>query len=249
MARIPNVLLLALAAAAPVAAQEERPFPNFRVDLSFGAGNAEHSTDGSNLSGDTDAAFFRIQFEGISDGGFGGGLRIEGWQSDDDLFDGAGFPGTESRTSSLFGHFSFLVAEGKFRMPLRAGLVFQGHLLDDATTGEEVTFSSVGPQFEVAPELFFTNKSKFKWSVYSELGFAFAGTVVEVDNYPGDFDSATWMYGFELGTRLYWRHFEFGLAYVSRGHTMDESDPNGTDVVFGYDASFDGLLFTVGAIF
>lgn len=249
MARIPCSLLLALAAATPVAAQDEPQLPNFRVDLSFGAGNAEHNTDGSDLAGDTDAGFFRIQFEGISDAGFGGGIRIEAWQSDDDLFTGAGYAPTESSTSSLFGHFSFLVANGKFRMPLRAGLLLHGHLLHEQDTSEEVTFTSFGPQFELAPELFLTDDSKVKWSVYSELGFALAATVVEVDNVPGDFDSATWMYGFEFGTRVYWRHFEFGLAYVSRGHTMDESDPNGSNVVLGYDAGFDGFLFTVGAIF
>ncbi len=249
MARIPGFLLLALAAATPLTAQGEREFPNFRVDLSFGAGNAEHNTEGSDLAGNTDAAFFRIQFEGISDHGFGGGARLEAWQSDDNLFTGAGYPATESRTSSLFGHFTYLVAEDRFRMPVRAGLLFQGHTLRETDTDEEVTFSSFGPQFEVAPEWFFTNKSKFRWSIYSELSFALAGTVVEVDNVSGDFDSATWMYGFELGTRIYWRHFEFGLAYLSRGHAMDESDPNGSAVALGYDAGFDGFLFTLGATF
>lgn len=247
MARIPLLALLALAC--PLAAQDGPVLPNFRVDLSFGGGSAEHRTDGSNLDGDTDAGFFRIQFEGFSDSGFGGGVRIEGWQSDDDLFAGTGAPSSESTTSSLFGHFSFLIADSEFRMPMRIGLLLHGHALRDTTTDEEVTFTSGGPQFELAPEVFLSHDPDVKWSLYSEIGFAFAGTTVEIDGDANEYDSTSWMYGLELGTRVYFDHFELGLAYVSRGQTMDESDPEDGSRALGYDASFDGLLFTIGAVF
>ncbi len=247
MARIPLLALLALAC--PLAAQDGRLLPNFRVDLSFGGGSAEHRTDGSGLDGDTDAGFFRIQFEGFSDRGLGGGVRIEGWQSDDDLFAGTDAGPTEATSSALFGHFSFLIEDSEFRMPLRIGLLFHGHVLRDTATDEEITFTSGGPQFELAPEVFLNHDPDVKWSLYSEIGFAIAGTTVEVDGDSNEYDSSSWMYGFELGTRVYFDHLEFGLAYVSRGQTMDESDPEGLLYARGYDASFDGLLFTIGAVF
>lgn len=247
MAQLPLLALLALAC--PLAAQGGPLSPNFRVDLSFGGGSAEHRTDGSGLDGDTDARFFRIQFEGFSDSGLGGGVRIEGRQSDDDLFTDAGATPAESTTSSLFGHFSLLIADGDFRMPMRIGLLLHGHALRDTTTDEEVTFTSAGPQFELAPEVFLTNAPAVKWSLYSEIGFAIAATTAEIDGDSNEYDSSSWMYGFELGTRVYLSHFELGLAYVSRGQTMDESDPEDGSVIFGYDASFDGLLFTIGAVF
>jgi hypothetical protein len=239
---------LAALAGASLRAQDQ-PLPNFRVDLSLGFGNAEHTTDGSNLDGDTDAGFFRLQFEGFSDAGFGGGVRLEGWKSDDDIFTAAGQPLTEATTSILFGHFSWRTGEGDFTMPVRAGLMFHGHVLEETSTGAEATFASFGPQFELAPELFLARGDGVNWSVFAELGLGIAATVVEVDTLPGDFDSSTWMYGFELGTRVYFGHFELGLSYALRGHEMDESDPNGGNIVFGYDAGFDGILLTVGAIF
>lgn len=247
MVRIP--LLAVLALACPIAAQDGPLLPNFRVELSLGGGSAEHHTDGSNLDGDTDATFFQFQFEGFSASGLGGGIRIERWQSDDDLFEDVGVADAESTTSSLFGHVSFLVADRKFRMPIRLGLLLHGHELSDTTTDDDVTFTSGGPQFELAPEIFLTDARDVKWSLYSEIGLAVTATTVEVDGDSNEYDSSSWMYGFELGTRVYFRNFELGLAYASRGQTMDESDPEDDTVIFGYDASFDGLLFTIGAVF
>lgn len=247
MARIPLLAMLALAC--PLTAQVGPLLPDFRVDLSFGGGSAEHHTDGSGLDGDTDAGFFRIQFEGFSDSGLGGGVRIEGWQSDDDLFTDAGEDPTEATTSSLFGHFSYLLEDHRFRMPMRVGLLLHGHTLRDTTTDDEATFTSVGPQFELGPEVFLSNAPNVKWSLYSEFGLAVAATTVEIDGDADEYDSSSWMYGFEFGSRLYLSHFELGLAYVSRGQTMDESDPEDDTVIFGYDARFDGLLFTIGAVF
>lgn len=82
------------------------PSPPASASPSVSAGGYfDYDTDGSNLDDDTDAGFFRLQFEGTSKRGFGGGLRLESYTSDDDLFAGTGFAdseasnGTCSRTS------------------------------------------------------------------------------------------------------------------------------------------------------
>jgi hypothetical protein len=242
-------VVLAGAASFSLCAQESVDLPNFRVDLTLGAGSATHNTDKSNLDGDTAAGYFRIEFEGFSDRGFGGGLRLEGWKSDDDLFDDNGFQGYEATTSSLFAHASWRFTDGNLCMPVRAGLLFHGHRIEDTTTGEQTTFSSFGPQFEVAPELFLTQSKHTKWSLFAELGLGAGYTSVEVDGVSGEFDSSTWFYGIELGTRVYLGPVELGLSYVARGHMMAESDPENSTVVFGYEAGFDGLALTMGVVF
>jgi len=242
-------VVLAGAASFTLCAQEPVDLPNFRVELTLGGGSATHNTDKSNLDGDTTAGFFRLQFEGFSDSGFGGGVRLEGWKSDDDLFADNGFPNIEATTSSLFAHASWRVANGDLCMPLRAGFLLHGHMLEDTTTGEQTTFSSFGPQFEIAPELFLTQNRHTRWSVFAELGLGVGFTTVEIDGTSEEYDSSTWFYGFELGTRVYIGPVELGLSYVARGHMMEESDPENSTVVFGYEAGFDGLALTMGVVF
>ena len=249
MSRIALGVILAATAGFSLCAQQSTELPNFRVELGIGAGSATHNTDKSDLDGDTGAGFFRLQFEGFSDEGFGGGLRLEGWKSDDDLFDDNGFPGIEATTSSLFAHASWRITDDNLRMPIRVGALFSGHQLEDTTTGEQTTFSSFGPQFEVAPELFLTQGSGTEWSVFAELGLGVAVTGIEVDGTAGDFDSSTWFYGIELGTRVYFGPVELGLSYVARGHMMEESDAHNSTVVFGYEAGLDGVVLTMGVVF
>lgn len=226
--------------------------PNFRIDASLGAGTAEHRTDGSDLDGDTSAAFFRLRFEGVSDRGFGGGVRLESWRAKDDIFHDNGYEDTDVTSSGLFGHFTYRFEQDEFSMPLRAGLLLYGHRLEGADSGDEVTSSSLGPMFEIAPEIVLAESGDFRFSLFGELGFGFASTVVNADTQTiddEDFDSSTWFYGLELGARFYFGHFETGLSFVARGLEMDESDPEGGQVIQGYEASFDGLLLTFGAVF
>ena len=42
---------------------------------------------------------------------------------------------------------------------------------------------------------------------------------------------------------------QIGAAYVGRWQWMDESEPEGGQVVFGYDADYHGFMFTMGARF
>jgi len=242
-------LVLAAAIAAPLAAQDNPLLSPFRLDLAFGGGRLEHRTDGSTFDGKADAGFFRFTFEGIGDRGIGGGLRLEGIATDDDLFDDAGFTATEATASSLFGHVTFRIDEENFVMPIRAGLLLDGYILEETSTGDESTWASFGPQFEVAPELLLLRNDHVGWSAYANVGLGVAATSIDVDTVDDDSESSSLFYRFELGSRLYVSHVVFGLGFVVRGQEADESDTQGGQFVFGIENDFTGVLFSVGAIF
>jgi hypothetical protein len=243
-------LFALLALAVPLAAQQESPFtPKFRVQFAGAGGEFEHRTDGSLLDGDTDAGMFRFHFEGISRRGFGGGLRFEGIASDDDLFTDAGFNASEAQSSSLFLHFTYRASARRFTMPVRFGLWLNGYVLEDRLLGDEVSYGSIGPYLELAPEFRIVDQRRFSWSLYGELGAGIAATGIDVDNDDNDYYSATAAFGAEVGTRFRAGPLELGVAYVSRWQSMDESDPENGSVVLGYDSEFHGLLISCSAVF
>ncbi|MBL8730551.1 MAG: hypothetical protein JNM25_19185 [Planctomycetes bacterium] len=246
--RLPLFAVFALAL--PLAAQEELSFASrFRIQFAGAGGELEHRTDNSLLDGETDAGLFRFQFEGISRRGFGGGLRFEGIGSDDDLFADAGFNASEARSSSLYLHFTYRATARRFTMPVRFGLWLNGYVLEDRVLGDEVTYGSIGPYLELAPEFRLVDRRRLTWSLYGELGAGVAGTGIDVDNDSNDYYSSTISYGVELGTRLRTGPFELGIAYVLRGQAMDESDPENGLVVLGYDSQFRGLLISASVLF
>ncbi len=243
-------LLASLLVILPAAAlQAQHELPRFRIELGLGAGDLEHTTESSPLDGATDAGMFRLHFEAFATNGFGGGVRYEVFASDDDLFVPAGFNATEASTGSLFAHVSYRVEAAQFAMPLRAGLLFAQHTLDDKVADQETDFTSLGVQFEAAPEFFLTRDADFSWSLHAGLGFGIGATVVESDGLPGDFESDTGFLGLEIGTRVRFSAVELGLSYVLRSHSMDESDPEGGLAIFGYDSQFDGVMLSVAAVF
>lgn len=244
--RVPFPLLASLACL-PLVAQD--PGPRFRVGLGLGAGNFDYETDGSNLAGDTDAGFFRLHFEGTSRSGIGGGIRLESIASDDDLFVDAGFPASEATMGTVFGHFTYRLQHDRFVMPMRAGLLFNGLTLEEQATSNEVTFGSIGPYFEVAPELILTRSDRVQWSLFAEVGIGAGITAIDIDGDPTDYDSTTGFYGFEFGTRVLVGPVELGLSYVGRWQSMDDSDVENGVFVLGNDVDFQGVVFGVSVVF
>lgn len=239
---------LLLCLTAPLAAQEPES-PRFRIAAGLGGGYFDYDTDGSTLSGDTDAGFFRLQFEGTTRSGFGGGLRLESYTSDDDLFVDEGFTASEARNGNLFAHFTYRFEQHRFAMPVRIGLMLNGLTLEEQGTGNESTYGSAGPYFELAPEITIARRGAVSWSLYGEFGVGVGGTVAEFDGDSNEYDSASAFLGLELGTRLQLSAFEIGIAYLGRWQSMDESDDENGLVALGYDAQFQGLLVTVGVVF
>jgi hypothetical protein len=240
------LILLALAAASPA---QDDPRPRFRIAAGLAAGEFDFETDGSALNDDTDAGMFRLSFEGTSGRGIGGGVRLESVASDDDLFVSAGFNAAEATNGTVFGHFTYRHEAHRFAMPLRAGILLNALVLEEDATDDEVEYASIGPYFEIAPEFELLRSGRTSWSLYGEFGIGIGGTAIEIDGDPADYESVTSFGGVEVGTRVAFSRFELGLAYVGRFQSMDESDPEGNQVVLGYDASFNGLLFTFAVTF
>lgn len=249
-----------LVAQDPKPARREREEPRFRVAMGLAGGEFEFDTERSLLDGETDAGLFRLQFEGVSRRGIGGGVRFESLGTDDDLFNNAGFAPTEAWNGTVFGHFTYRFEQHRFIMPMRAGLMSNFVGLDEQGfgSGEDVAYWSFGPYFEFAPEVILARSGRTRsgapglsWSLYGEFGFGFGGTYIDVDNDFREYESVTFFSGLEVGTRLTLGAIELGVAYLGRFQTMDESDPEGFPslVAFGYDADFQGLLLTFGVRF
>jgi hypothetical protein len=249
----PTLPLLSLLLA-PLCAQDPEE-GRIRLAIGLGAGRFAFDTEtdaGASLDDSTSAGFARFQFEGTSARGFGGGVRFEGLESDDDLFADSGFASSDAALGSLFGHFTYRFEEHRFAMPLRVGLLLNGLTLTESGTALETRYASVGPYFEIAPEITIAKSGRTAWSLYGELGFGAGATRVEFDQPSGnelEFDSSTGFFGLELGTRLRFGAFELGFAYIGRWQSMDDSDPEGGLIAVGYDADYQGGLISFGIVF
>ena len=241
-------LLPVLLLSVPLLAQDDER-ARWRIGAALGGGSFEFRTDGSPADDRVDAGFFRLEFEGTSKRGFGGGLRLEGIGSDKDLFQDAGFTPVQARNSTAYGHFTYRLQQHRFAMPIRLGLLLNGLVLDEQGTSNDVTYASLGPYVEIEPELTLTHSRSTNWSLYGRFGVGAGATAIDIDNDPNDYTSSTGFAGVEAGTRLLLGSVELSLAYVGRWQSMDQSDPENGMVALGYDANFQGLLFGVGVVF
>ncbi|MBX3463932.1 MAG: hypothetical protein KF830_12240 [Planctomycetes bacterium] len=243
------VLVTGAVAAAPLLGQDMPFIPNFRVELGASAGRLEHRTDSSPLDGKTDAAMFRVQFEGVSRHGFGGGVQFEAIGTDDDLFADAGFNAGQITSSTLFLHFTYRLWAKRFSMPARIGVRFNGYELEDRVLREDITYGTIGPYLEIAPEFRFVDRRSFSWSLYGQFGAGFGFTGIDVDNDSNDYVATTVSLGGEVGTRLRAGPVEFSLGFITRWQSMDDSDPENGLIVLGYDSVYYGGLFSCSVVF
>src|SRR5262249_6379502 len=72
-------------------AESRDPSAHFFGDVTMAAGNYRHDTsgDGGTATGDTTGAYGGMRFDYVSDAQIGGGIALEGYGSDDDLFSGS----------------------------------------------------------------------------------------------------------------------------------------------------------------
>lgn len=222
-----------------------------RLDFGFGFGRFEHDTKGApQLSDSTDGSYVRLGFELVGDSGFGGGLRLDGYVSDDDLFvDTLGARG-EASFGQLFLHGTAHTAHGRFELPLRFGLFLGGYSLEDVGTNATVDWASFGFRIELEPDLALVQSDGMRWSLYGTLGAQIGD--VEVSTDPRTIGSAdSDMTGFDLsiGTRWRFKNIDFGLSFLWSRLRYDDSDAVGGFYYRGFAAEFTGLLVTSGIRF
>ena len=245
--RITSLAVLVLATS--IAAQEAANEPRFRIALAASVGNFDFSGDTGGIGDDdTDAGLFRLSFEYISRSRLGGGVRLESYVTDDDLF-AAGPSGAEARNGSLFGHFTYRLGGDRFEMPLRAGLLASTLTVESNGSGTENEAASFGPYVELAPELTLIKIGPTRWTVYGEFGVGYTATQIDSDALANDFDSTSLFYGAEIGTRLGLGMFEVGLGYLARFQTTDESDAEAGVTFPDFDTTFQGIMLSAALRF
>lgn len=231
----------------PLVAQDRQPH-HWRIGLGLGAGSYDYETDGSDLDGKTDAGAFRLMFEGVGER-FGGGLRLESFASDDDIFADRGAPDVEATNGSMFGHFTYRIANERFLMPIRAGLLLNSQSLSATNSGDDVDFVSVGPMVEIAPDFALVHGRIARWSLFGELGLGAGATVIDVADSIDTYSSTSTFVGLELGTRARFGIFEVGLSWIGRWQSMDESDVENGVSIRANDAKISIVMLQLGVAF
>lgn len=235
--------------AAPVpAAESEEPEQEpyrFEVRLDLGAGTMDHETQSSTLDGDTDAAYGLLQVEGFARNGAGGGLRMCGSVSDDDIFEDSGGIDVTESVSELFLYFVYRFESDRFLVPLRAGLAAHDIMIEDDDANEEINFTSLVLRVQVEPELELVRGRALRWTAYTAVGLGFGPTEIETDPSTVDDDSDVVLFDFDLGTRLQAGPVLLGAGFVYRQADVDEGD----DFFLGVTNEFRGLMLTLGLRF
>lgn len=244
-----------LALTLPAATGLAQEGPRFGGSLGWAGGSFRLDSDLAGFDDRADAALVQLELEAVSARGFGGGLRLERFRSDGsaglfrDRLDPLD-PGIQARNGALQAHFTYLVREHRFEMPVRAGLAVGDLVLDDPlAAAQETRYASLGPFFEVEPELELGRRGAVRWSVFGQLGVGFAGVDVDVDGDPRDYSAGAASLHLELGARVRLGPAELGVAYVGRYLSIEESSVEDGQFVYGFDAGFQGVLLTAGVRF
>lgn len=224
--------------------------PDARVYLHVGGGDFEHETSGSaTVSDETSARLVRFGFEAFGEG-LGGGLRLEGMISDDDLFaETAGSP-AEATDAELFLHFTGLIGDSQHtHIPARFGLFLRDYRFEEQSTGFEVDWASVGVRAEIEPDFELVRGDTVRWSLFGLLGLGFGFGNVSTDPETFDADTTVFTYDLGVGTRLQLSHFEVGLGLMRRATNFDESEDVGGLMFREVDTELTALFLTLGAVF
>jgi|GEM_PF-2952640 len=252
-----RLTLALLTLALPITAQE----PVFRGSIGFSGGSYGFTSDLPEFDDSADADMFLARFEATTAGGYGGGFRFESLTSDDTngLFreplnsnnpNGPLTAGTKARNDTFQAHFTYLVRQHRFEMPVRAGLILNGLVLDEQTaTTPESDYVSFGPYIEIEPEVTLLLRETVRWSAYGQFGFGVARTDIDIDGDPRDYSSDTSFANIELGMRVLLGPAEISVAYVGRFQSMDQSSIESGQFVYGFESDYQGLLLTAGVRF
>ena len=222
--------------------------PRGTVFLRAAAGKEKVSgISGSATSRDhTDAALVELGFEGVGRL-LGAGLRVAGFQTNDDLLENyTGFD-TSGDGTSLFAHLTICPHSDSFRMPIRIGPALITHSVQTKggyLTGiRDLDWRSVGGAVEVEPEIDLFRTQSSALSIYGRAHFG-AG-VAEVSNSFADSDTASTTVAGELGLRWQLAKFLIAGGYMINVTSYDKSDCENL-CVDESSWTFDGIFLSVG---
>ena len=219
--------------------------------VAFGLGSFDLDIKGS-ASDSTTAGLFEAGFETVAPSNFGGGLRVRGIASDDDLDDDASSSSpaaVQASDGEWFFHGTYDMGEGQQRLPFRLGLSLRQFELEDKEASETIEWSSWGPRAEFAPELPLSEWDSGSIAACGLIGLGYGRSTVNISAASDDWDTNAVFFDLGLGVRgnLNGLTLELGYRYLSSDY--DESDESSLVTVRETDVSFSGVVFSIGGRF
>lgn len=242
-------LLISATGAAWLSACTADAHSTAQLGIGFGAYEVDIEDAASDSTG---SAMFELAFESVPRTRFGGGARVRGVASDDDLDSDPsdGLPGTgQASDAEWFLHGTYDGSEDAKRLPLRMGLGIRSFELEDSSSGESVTWASFGPRIEFAPMLPFHQTETAIFGFTGLLGLGYGITTIEESTSGVEWDTTAVFFDFGFGLRGTFEKatVEFGYRYHSGSY--DESEPEAGFLIRQIDTSFSGIAFSVGLTF
>ncbi len=219
--------------------------------LGVGGGHYKVKSAGGG-SGEARAGLVEAAFESLADNDFGGGVRVRGIRSDDDLDgDGAG-PGSatlQATDGEWYFHGTYDGADGVDRMPLRFGLSLRRLKVEDTSDQDAIEWNSVGPRAELAPEWAISQWGDDRLAVCGLVGVGYGFTNIQTNLAATDFETSALFLDLGLGVRATLNGLILDLGYRYSTSHYSQSEVASSAIVVETDADFSGLVFTIGGRF
>ena len=202
----------------------------------------------TNFQGDTDALAGGLEFEMVSGGGFGGGIQLDYWSSDTDLFRRQ-LPTRQTSATGLrvMPHATLGPRWNRGRLPIRIGPEILAQNIESVGSGSaSVDWVGVGVHLQLEPEFDFFRNDGAAMSIYGRVGGGVGAAVVNTTLNSNDYSTTYTSYVVEAGLRLQLEAFLLAAGYMARGVLYDQSDSIGLSFAEATDFVFAGAFFEMG---
>jgi len=219
--------------------------------VAFGAGKFDVDIKNS-ASDEASAGLFEAAFESVAPSNVGGGVRVRGIASDDDLDDDPNdlTPGAvQASDGEWFFHGTLDGGEGMQRLPIRFGLALRQFELEDKAASETVEWASWGPRFEFAPEVPMSEWDSGSISLFGMFGLGYGRTTVNLTGATNDWDTDAVFFDLGAGFRSNLSGMVLELGYRYLNSDYDQTEESSSGVVRETDVSFSGVVFSLGGRF
>jgi len=225
------------------------------AQVEAGGGTYQVNIDGI-ADDSTSAGLFGVAFETVPRTKVGGGARVRGIASSDDLeytantqFGQVFVSDGEASQGDWFLHATYDNGDERRRLPFRFGMGIHNFEVESASLGGSQTWTSVGPQIEFAPRLPLSQSESATFAFQGLLGLGYGLTSIEASDVSEQWDTTAVFFDFGVGLGAVFERAYFDVGYRYLSSQYDESDPSGGFFVPQTDASFSGVVFTFGARF